>query len=173
MAYIHQFKEWQHYFEGADFTDIKTVESRNDLRAFIAAMFSYYPWWIAVLYRIRAIVVFVLGLVKHEAPEEHTDLRPEQIPFIPGGKAGFFIVRMAAENVYWFAETPPDKHLKAYFGVVVEPLANDLKRYYIVTIVHYLHWTGPVYFNLIRPFHHLVVARMASAGSGATPGNNH
>jgi hypothetical protein len=74
---------------------------------------------------------------------------------------------MAQEDVYWFAETPPDRHLKAYFGVVVEPLANDLKRYYIVTIVHYLHWTGPVYFNLIRPFHHLVVARMAQAGAKA------
>jgi hypothetical protein len=48
---------------------------------------------------------------------------------------------------------------------VAEPLANDLIRYYIVTIVHYLHWTGPVYFNLIRPFHHLVVARMARAGA--------
>jgi hypothetical protein len=48
---------------------------------------------------------------------------------------------------------------------VAEPVANGLIRYYIVTIVHYLHWTGPVYFNLIRPFHHLVVARMARAGS--------
>jgi hypothetical protein len=55
--------------------------------------------------------------------------------------------------------------LKAYFGIVAEPLANVINRYYIVTIVHYLHWTGPVYFNLIRPFHHLVVARMARAGA--------
>jgi len=44
-------------------------------------------------------------------------------------------------------------------------LANDLKRYYIVTIVHYLHWAGPAYFNLIRPFDRLVVARMARAGA--------
>ena len=75
------------------------------------------------------------------------------------------MVRMAKEDLYWIAETPPDKHLRAYFGIVAEPVANDLKRYYIVTIVHYLHWTGPVYFNLIRPFHHLVVARMARAGA--------
>jgi len=47
-------------------------------------------------------------------------------------------------------------------------VANGLIRYYIVTIVHYLHWTGPVYFNLIRPFHHLVVARMARAGAGVS-----
>ena len=165
MDYIRQFKEWKHYFDGADFTDIKIVESKNDLRKFIAAMLSYYPWWIVMLYRIRALVVGVLGLVKHEAPEELPDLQPEQIPFTPGEHATFFIVRKAKENVYWLAETPEDRHLRAYCGVVAEPLANDLKRYYIVTIVHYLHWTGPVYFNLIRPFHHLVVSRMARAGA--------
>jgi len=167
MNYIRQFKEWQHYFDGADFTDIKTAESKNDLRVFIAAMLSYYPWWIVMLYRTRTLVVRVLGLVKHKASEELPNMQPEQIPFNPGEKATFFIVRMAQEDVYWFAETPPDKHLRAYFGVVAEPLANDLKRYYVVTIVHYLHWTGPVYFNLIRPFHHLVVARMARAGAKA------
>ena len=165
MKYFRRFKELQHYFEGADVTDFKTIDSKNDLRTFIAAMLSYYPWWIVMLYRVRALVVHVLGLVKHEAPEELPNLQPEQIPFTPGGKATFFIVRMAEENAFWFAETPPDKHLRAYFGVVAEPLANGLKRYYIVTIVHYLHWTGPVYFNLIRPFHHLVVARMARAGA--------
>ena len=168
MDYIRQFEEWQHYFEGADFTDIKTVESRNDLRTFIAAMLSHYPWWIVMLYRVRALVVHVLGLVKHEAPEELPDLKPGQIPFTPGEEATFFIVRMAKEDLYWIAETPPDKHLRAYFGIVAEPVANGLIRYYIVTIVHYLHWTGPVYFNLIRPFHHLVVARMARAGAGVS-----
>ncbi len=165
MEYIRQFKEWQHYFEDADFTDIKTIESRNDLRTFIAAMLSFYPWWIVLLYRVRSLLVRALGLVKHEAPEKLPDLKPAQIPFAPGEQVTFFSVRLAQENTYWIAETPPDRHLKAYFGIVAQPLANDLKRYYIVTIVHYLHWTGPVYLNLIRPFHHLVVARMARAGA--------
>jgi hypothetical protein len=165
MEYPSRFKEWQHYFNGADFTDIKTIESGNNLRTFIAAMLSHYPWWIVMLYRFRAMLVHILGLVKHEAPEELPDLLPGQISFTPGDMVTFFIVRMARENIYWLAETPPDKHLKAYFGIFAEPLADDLKRYYIVTIVHYLHWTGPVYFNLIRPFHHLVVARMAKAGA--------
>jgi hypothetical protein len=44
--------------------------------------------------------------------------------------------------------------------------------YYPITIVFYKHWTGPVYFNLIRPFHHLVVARMARHGLTYT-GDNH
>jgi hypothetical protein len=110
------------------------------------------------------MLVPILGLVKHESPEELPNLKAEEISFTPGENVTFFIVRSAKEGVYWFSETPEDKHLSAYFGVVVEPLKNDLKRFYIVTIVQYKHWTGPVYFNLIRPFHHLVVARMARAG---------
>lgn len=165
MDYLRQFKQWRHYFIDADVTDIKTIESSNDLRTFIAAMLSYYPWWIVMLYRVRTLVVRLLGLVKHEAPEKLPDLAPGEISFTPGDRVTFFIVRVGEENVYWVAETPPDRHLRAYFGVVAEPLANDRNRYYIVTIVHYLHWTGPVYFNLIRPFHHLVVASMMRAGA--------
>ena len=89
MDYIRQFKEWQHYFDGADFTDIKIAESKNDLRKFIAAMLSYYPWWIVMLYRIRALVVRALGLVKHEVSEEQPNLQPEQISFTPGASATF------------------------------------------------------------------------------------
>ncbi|NQY75258.1 MAG: DUF2867 domain-containing protein [Candidatus Margulisbacteria bacterium] len=31
-------------------------------------------------------------------------------------------------------------------------------------MVSNIHWTGPIYFNLIRPIHHLVVTKMAKAG---------
>ncbi|MEV4094105.1 DUF2867 domain-containing protein [Streptosporangium saharense] len=27
---------------------------------------------------------------------------------------------------------------------------------YVAVVVHYHRWTGPVYFTVIRPFHHLV-----------------
>jgi hypothetical protein len=70
-------------------------------------------------------------------------------------------VRAGEEGRYWIAETPDDKHLKAYFVVVQEPLGNAVNRFSVITTIYYKHWTGPVYFNLIRPFHHLVVARMA------------
>ena len=164
MDYILNFKELQQFFDESDFTDVKVVEGAVTLRAFIASMLSYYPWWIILLYRIRTLVVFILGLVKHEAPEELPNLSPEEVSFMPGERVTFFIVRKAKEDVYWFSETPEDKHLSAYFGIVVEPLNNDLNRFYVVTTLRYRHWTGPVYFNLIKPFHHLVVSQMARAG---------
>ena len=127
-------------------------------------MLSYYPWWVIQLYRIRKMLVRMLGLVKHEEPKELPNLQPEEVSFTPGKTVTFFIVRCAQEDLYWIAETPEDKHLKAYFGVVIEPKDDNINRFYVVTTVYYKHWTGPVYFNLIRPFHHFVVSHMARAG---------
>jgi len=43
-------------------------------------------------------------------------------------------------------------------------LADGRKRFHIGTAVHYHNWAGPVYFNVIRPFHHIVVSQMMKAG---------
>ena len=164
MSVIKQIPQLAPLFERADYVDIKTVEGRTPLRQFIAAMLSYYPWWVVGLYRLRAVLVRMLGLVKHEAPESLPNLQAEDVSFVVGDTVTFFSVRFAKKEQYWISETPKDKHLRAYFAVVVEPLAEDRRCFHVITIVHYKHWTGPVYFNLIRPFHHLVVGRMARAG---------
>lgn len=160
---ITEIKELKPLLDTADHTDVKVAEGKADMREFIAGLLNYHPWWIDFLFRIRAVLVRILGLVKHSIPGKVAALRPEDIPLTPGETAAFFIVRFAAENAYWVAETPPDKHLGAYIGVVVEPVKENIKRFHVITIVHYKHWTGPVYFNLIRPFHHLVIRRMMKA----------
>ena len=164
MEYIRKFRELEKYFEKADFTDVKVFAGDTTLRKFIASMLSYYPWWIVQLYRTRRLLAAILGLVKHNEPEELPNLQPEDVSFTPGEKATFFIVRCAKEDKFWISETPDDKHLRAYFGVVTEPVSNSINRFYVITTVFYKHWTGPVYFNIIRPFHHLVVSRMAHYG---------
>jgi len=164
MEYIRKYKELEKYFDKPDFTDVKVFESKTTLRKFIASMLSYYPWWIVQLYRVRRLLVNILGLVKHKEPEELPNLQPKDISFTPGDNATFFIVRCAKEDNYWVSEALEDKHLKAYFSVVKEPLKDSISRFYVIITVYYKHWTGPVYFNLIRPFHHLVVSRMARHG---------
>ncbi len=164
MEYKKKIRELEQYFENADFIDVKEFEGETTLRKFIASMLSYYPWWMILLYRIRRLIVGLLGLVKHEEPEELPSLKSEDVSFTPGENVSFFIVRGAKENTFWVSETPDDKHLKAYFAVVKEPVTNSINRFYVITTVFYKHWTGPVYFNLIRPFHHLVVSRMAKYG---------
>ncbi len=134
------------------------------MRQFIAMMLSYSPIWLKSLYRVRGVFVRLLGLNKQDAPEVLPEIRAEDISLTPGREASFFIVRIAQDENFWIAETPDDKHLTAYFGIAVEPLPDGLKRFHVITIVKYRHWTGPVYFNLIRPFHHLVVKQMMKAG---------
>ena len=152
----------------ADHVDIKTFESKTNLRGFVSAMLSYYPWWIIWLYRIRTLLVRLLGLEEHEAPDSAPHISPEDLSFSTGDNATFFIVNKAEEDDFWLAETPEDKHLKAFLGIVQERVSDSENRFHVITIVYYQHWTGPVYFNLIRPFHHLVVARMGRHGAQST-----
>jgi hypothetical protein len=113
------------------------------------------------------VVVVLLGLVKHERPESLPSLTAGEVSMTPGDRVTFFIVRKAVEDVYWVSETPEDTHLAAYFGVMVEKPSQYRSRFHVFTTVRYLRWTGPVYFNLIRPFHHLVVSRMMKHGVDA------
>ena len=163
-AYIDRIKELKSIAADAAHTDSKVIEGKVTLREFIAGMLSYYPWWMVSLYRIREIFVGILGLFRHEKPETLPSIKPEDLSFKPGENASFFIVRDAKEDMYWVSETPEDKHLTALFGVIAEKLSQNRTRYHVFTSVKYLHWTGPVYFNLIRPFHHMVVWSMMKAG---------
>jgi hypothetical protein len=153
-------------FAGADHFDIKTIEGGVGLRAFVAGMLSCHPWWVLALYRLRGLLVTALGLVDHEIPGALAPIAPEDLAFSPGETAAFFTVIDAAEDRFWVAKTPPDNHLSACFGVIRERSRGHRARYSVFTSVTYIHWTGPVYFNLIRPFHHLVVRRMMRAGVG-------
>ena len=164
MNVVKKYQEVEIYFKNADHIDVKTIESDVDLRSFISGMLSYYPWWVVSLYRIRKILVGILGLIRHEKPETLPSIKPEDLSFERGENASFFIVRDAKEDMYWVSETPDDKHLTASFGVIAEKLSQNFARYHVFTCVKYLHWTGPVYFNLIRPFHHIVVRSMMKSG---------
>ncbi len=165
MANLMTHPGLSEFFRDADYIDVKHIEAETSLRAFIAGMLSYYPWWLVALYRIREILVGLFGLVRHERPEHLPSFSAEDVSFVSGHNVSFFIVRRAEEDAFWLSETPPDKHLTAYFCVTADKQRSGLTRFKVVTAIRYLHWTGPVYFNLIRPFHHLVVSRMMRAGA--------
>lgn len=76
MHVIKKYKGLEIYFQKADHIDVKTIESDVDLRSFISGMLSYYPWWMVSLYRIREILVGILGLVRHEKPEILPSIKP-------------------------------------------------------------------------------------------------
>ena len=159
-----QYEDLHRLINSSDHVDIKVVEGSVTLREFISGCFSYHPKWMILLFKIRELLVKVLNLKQHDFGDSLPSLSPHNVSFKPGDKGGFFVVRGGKEDTYWIAEAPDDNHLKAYIAIVSEGLDNTLKKFYLITIVKYIHWTGPIYFNFIRPFHHLVVTKMAKAG---------
>jgi len=161
--YLYQMSELVPILDKADYLDVKTAIGTMSMRQFITSMMSYQPGWITFLYRLRAVFVQFLGMRQEGVPRA-TYMKPENLPMQPGSKVAFFKVRIAEEEQYWVVEAE-DSHLNASLAVVVEPLQGDQKQFYVMTVVHYRNWAGPVYFNSIRPFHHVVVGSMVRAGA--------
>ena len=160
--YLQTIPDLQPYFVGADHVDVKTIEGTVTMRQFIANMFSYMPGWMRGLYKVRAGFVRLLGMKQEEMPEA-VHIAAADVPMVADDMMTFFQVVDAKEGVYWISGAD-ESHLAAKLGVVVEPLAGELKRFHFITIVHYHNWTGRVYFNVIRPFHHVVARAMINAG---------
>lgn len=168
MSYIATLEAAKPYLSQADHFDEKMVEGEVTLREFLSGFLSYYPSWINTLYRVRAGFVRLLGM-KQEGTPGGLRLRPEDISFQTGQMETFFKIREGSEHRYWIASAE-DKHLTADLIIVAEPVTESRNRFYVGTVVHYHHWTGPVYFNVIRPFHHIVVNAMSNAGVRASAG---
>lgn len=164
---------------GADHVDVKTVVAETSLREFVCSALSWQPGWMRMLFQARAVLARLFGL-RHLSGPVGPPLMPDEIPFAPGGKIAFFTVTGGAEGRYLILEAS-DTHLSGYLAIIAEPLAasvpgvrpvvNARNRFRVVTIVRYHRWTGPVYFTIIRPFHHLVVRSMVNAGArrGTSP----
>ncbi len=156
--------ELKTFLSDYDHIDIKTVSGNKSMREFLAGMMSYQPLWLIFLFKLRIIVVRILGLKKQEKLEDVPHVTIDNISFASGENVAFFITRAAKEDEYWVGETPEDKHLEAFVCVVREKIKNNQQQFHVITMVRYRHISGPIYFNLIRPFHHLVVYKMALAG---------
>ncbi len=150
--------------ETANHVDVKTGHGRVSLAEFIAGMFSYMPSWLRFLYGVRKGFVKLLGMEQEQVPQAMA-YSAEDVVWQPGEAMTFFRVSAAKPNQYWFANAD-ERHLRATLGVVATPSAEGETRFSVITIVHYNDWSGPLYFNVIRPFHHLVVAKMMRAGLG-------
>ncbi|EFL51404.1 hypothetical protein DesfrDRAFT_1843 [Solidesulfovibrio fructosivorans JJ]] len=141
-----------------DHVDIHRVRGAIGLRPFVAGLLGRRPGWLRLLYRARAVLARLLGL--QQAEGLLADVSPADVPMQPGGRLSVFTVVAADADSHWVA-VGEDKHLRAVLAVLATPEPDGRNRFDLVTVVDYLHWTGPVYFNLIRPFHHLVVWRQA------------
>lgn len=144
------------FLKKAHYIEVKTFQSRQGLRDFLAGCFSYSPSWLTLLYAIRGKLVPLLGLQGHGAPQ-FKKVAPQDVPFRKGQKMAFFTVQHAEGNL-WISGVS-DKHLTAYLAAEKEQ--EHIRMY---TLIEYHHWTGRLYYFIIAPFHHLVVNAMIRAG---------
>lgn len=148
---------------GADHVDVKSAEGGVTLREFVAGALRCQSSWMRALFGARAVLARALRLRQTGIPTS-VHLRPDEISFTPGATVAFFTVTAAAEDRYLVLEAA-DTHLTGYLAVVAEPVGAGRNRFRAITVVRYHRWTGPLYFTLIRPFHHLVVRSMVEAGA--------
>ena len=145
----------------ADVIDVKEGLGGTGLRETLAALFSYSPAWIRLLFRVRDIAVRPFGL--RRLGFQNTPMRPEEVPFTPGERVtGLFSVLAAEESgqePYWIS-IARDKHLDVAIALLVSPRDNGLRLFSLCTVVWYKSCLGPVYYNVIRCFHHILAAAM-------------
>ena len=160
MEYLNSIKEIRALLEDADYIGVKTVVADINLERFLAKIFSYRPALIRMLYRLRAPLVRLLGFKQDPLPDMEEWI-PDEFPMLACGTVWFFTVQQVQKDQFWIAGCPRDRHLDADMAVVARPLKGNRLQYYLITVVRYKHWTGPLYFNLIRLFNLYLVNRMA------------
>lgn len=160
---LQQIPVLAEYLNDADHVDVKTMSGTISMREFVAGVLSYQPGWMRALWGMRVWLLKLLGQGEHAVPvREH--MSADTVPVKAGQKASFFTVGDSDGETYWIA-VGEESHLGAALAVAVERADGEtLKRFHLMTVVKYRSWAGPIYFNVIRLFHYLVVyAAMRSA----------
>lgn len=143
-----------------DEIDVKTAHGDLTLPEFVAGALSYSPLWVKGLFAVRMAVAAVLRLETTGVPDSRR-LRPETVSFTPGEKNAFFTVKRGEEDRFLLLEVT-DNHLIGYLAFITD---NERPATFkVVTLVKFLRPAGRFYYNLIRPFHHVIMLGMCRAG---------
>jgi hypothetical protein len=145
----------------ADVVDVKTATGAVTLREFVAGALSNESRAGQALFALRVPVAKLLRLEMTGMPSR-TRLRPEDISFTPGDHLSFFTVDRGEDEHYLLLKVT-DNHLFAYLAIIVDD-SGPVRAFKVVTLVHYLRSAGRLYYNLIRPFHHVAIRFMCRSG---------
>lgn len=144
-----------------DVVDVKTARGDVSLREFTAGALGHAPLWVKALFAVRMGVAAALRLETTGVPRSQ-QLHPETVSFTPGDPALFFTVVRGEEDHYLLLKVS-DNHLIGWLAIITDNARPA--EFKVVTLVRYLRPAGRFYYNLIRPFHHLVLLSMCRAGS--------
>lgn len=155
-------REIECFTRSAHHLDAVSAHTSLSLRECISNALAWQPTWLKLLFLARGGLARLMRL-KHPSSRPSHPLRPEEISFHPGDRLAFFSVSAGQEDAF-LVLTAEDTHLTGHLIVEVDPSDTGTeRRFRVITAVHYRRWTGRLYFNIIRPFHHLIMHRMVAA----------
>ena len=158
-------REIERFTKSAHHLDAVGAYTSLSLCECISNALSWQPTWLKLLFLARGGLARLLRL-EHPSSRPGRSLRPEEISFHPGDRLAFFTVSAGKEDAF-IVLTAEDTHLVGHLIVEVVPTDTGTEhRFRIITAVHYRRWTGKLYFNIIRPFHHIIMHRMIAAATG-------
>ena len=156
------YRDIERFTEPAHHLDAVSVYATLSLRECISNALSWQPTWLKVLFLARGGLARLMRL-QHPSSGSSRPLRPEEISFHPGDRLAFFKISAGKDDAF-LVLTAADTHLVGHLIIEVDPTdAGTERKFRIITAVQYRRWTGRLYFNIIRPFHHLVMHRMIAA----------
>lgn len=117
------------------------------------AFWTSSPKWVSFLFRIRNSIVKLIGL---EADKTNKEELEKCIRENKSYKIFSVVSKSQNETVLKLS----DKHLDAYMSIFIANQDNNFQTLYSITVVHFHNRLGYVYFNIIRPFHAIVVKSM-------------
>jgi hypothetical protein len=135
-----------------DYSDIFSVQTKKqnlDIEEVITAFFSTTPKWIDYLFELRHNIVALLGLKTNS-----NTIIEFNYPLQAGEKIGFFEIFEVSETEIILGEN--DTHLDFRVLVRIEK-ENQIS---VETLVEFKNFFGKTYFQIIKPFHKLIVASM-------------
>lgn len=125
----------------------------TDVEGFLRLLMSGRPRWMGRLMAVRDALVAPFGLRVQERG------RVEDTRIEPGARKGPFLVLEVREDEVLCGDD--DKHLNFRASFAVRPKADGSGLEGVcTTVVRFNRPIGRVYFRLIEPFHHLVVASL-------------
>ncbi len=139
-----------------DYTDCfegkVNVSPAPDLKEIVYQFMSNWPAWAKALFVIRNMMVWPFGLIENG---ENIFTMPEpDIKWTPDGHVGFFSIAELSENeLVLYASA---KHLDACL-IFTRDITGSTTKIAVKTDVLYNNTMGWWYFNLIKPFHVLIV----------------
>ena len=156
--------EIERFTKSADHLDAVSAYASLSLSECISNALAWQPIWLKLLFLARGGLARLMRL-KHPSSRPGRPLRPEEISFHPGDNLAFFTVSAGKDDAF-LVLSAEDTHLVGHLIVEVDPTdTGPGHRFRIITAVHYRRWTGRLYFNIIRPFHHLIMHRLIAAAS--------